>query len=283
VVAQLRDNPSLVHVLGLRVIPHYTTLQKASRRLLFSRGAQRLLEATIRLRHPRRRRVKLAAIDSTGLECTSASAYFIRRRVRREMPWKTVVYHRFAKLTWVCDTREHFILAYRVGRGPWPDVDELRPLVAEALRTTGMQALLGDAGFDSEANHSFARQAHHIRTMIPARHGRPTTKPARGRYRRLMQIRFDAALYGQRAQVETMASMLKRRQGAYVHGRTYHSQCRDLRLMALTHNLMIVLRITVFYRASMSPFSPDSLYELRDTSVMLSGLLLSDSLARAEN
>ena len=64
-----------------------------------------------------------------------------------------------------------------------------------------------------------------------------------------MQIRFDAALYGQRAQVETVASMLKRRQGAYVHGRTYHSQCRDLRLMALTHNLMIVLRITVFYRA----------------------------------
>jgi DDE family transposase len=254
VVAELRDNPLLVQVLALREIPHYTTLQKASRRLLGSPIARRLLKATIRLRHPRRRRVKLAAIDSTGLECTCASAYFIRRRVRRDQPWKTVLYHRFAKLTLVCDTREHLILAYRTGRGPRPDVDEFRPLLAQALEMTGLGTLLGDAGFDSEANHVFARKAHRIRTMIPPKHGRPSTNPARGRYRRLMQIHFDGQLYGQRSQVETAVSMLKRRQGAYVHGRTYHSQCRDLHLMALTHNLMLVFRITVFYRAGRESF-----------------------------
>jgi len=44
-------------------------------------------------------------------------------------------------------------------------------------------------------------------------------------------------------------SMIKRRQGSHVHGRTYHSQCRDLRLMVLTHNLMILIFIKVFYRA----------------------------------
>ena len=55
--------------------------------------------------------------------------------VRIGDPWKTVVYHHFAKLGVVCDTRQHFILAYRVGRGPRPDVDEFRPLLAAALRT----------------------------------------------------------------------------------------------------------------------------------------------------
>lgn len=50
----------------------------------------------------------------------SASGYFIKRRVRATEPWKTVVYHRFAKLGVVCDTRDHFILAYQVGRGPRP-------------------------------------------------------------------------------------------------------------------------------------------------------------------
>jgi hypothetical protein len=50
-------------------------------------------------------------------------------------------------------------------------------------------------------------------------------------------------------------SMLKRRQGSYVHGRTYHSQCRDLHLLALTHNIMILLRRVVFYRAVLTPFS----------------------------
>ena len=62
-----------------------------------------------------------------------------------------------------------------------------------------------------------------------------------------MQTRFNLAAYRQRAQVETVMSMIKRRQGAYARGRTYHSQCRDLRLMALTHNLMILMWIEVFY------------------------------------
>ncbi len=43
--------------------------------------------------------------------------------------------------------------------------------------------------------------------------------------------------------------MIKRRQGNHVRGRSYHSQCRDLRLMALTHNVMILMRREVFYRA----------------------------------
>jgi hypothetical protein len=249
VVAHLEDNPSLRGFLALRRVPHFTTLQKASRRLLASANAQRLLDATTRLRSGGQRRVRTAAIDSTGLECTSASGYFIKRRVRAAEPWKTVAYHRFAKLGVVCDTRDHFILAYQVGRGPRPDVDEFRPLVAEALRRVRLSRVVADAGYDSEANHVFARDEHRIRSMIPARHGRPTTKPARGRYRRLMQSRFDPQLYCQRAQVETVMSMIKRRQGSHVRGRSYWSQCRDLHLIALTHNIMLLLRVEVFYRA----------------------------------
>ena len=44
--------------------------------------------------------------------------------------------------------------------------------------------------------------------------------------------------------------MIKRRQGAHVRSRSYHSQCRELRLMAITHNVMILWREEVFYRAS---------------------------------
>jgi catalase (peroxidase I) len=76
---------------------------------------------------------------------------------------------------------------------------------------------------------------------------RPTCKPARGRYRRLMQTRFNEAKYHRRAQVKTVISMIKRRQGNHARGRTYQAQCRDLRLMALTHNVMILLRVEVFY------------------------------------
>ena len=203
----------------------------------------------------RRRRVRRAAIDSTGLECTCASGYFIKRRVRTTEPWKTVRYHRFAKLGVVCDTGDHFILAYQTGRGPRPDVDEFRPLVADVLRRARLSLIVADAGYDSEANHAFARDHHRLRTVIPAKHGRPTNKPARGRYRRLMQVRFASQDYSQRSQVETVISMLKRRQGSYVRGRTYPSQCRDLHLIALTHNIMILLCTVVFYRATREDYS----------------------------
>lgn len=55
-----------------------------------------------------------------------------------------------------------------------------------------------------------------------------------------MQTRFDHETYGQRWQAETVMSMIKRRQGDSTSGRSYHSRRRDMMLMAITHNVMIV-------------------------------------------
>jgi hypothetical protein len=252
--AHLEDHPSLLAILELKQVPHFTTFQKASRRLLLTGPARRLLETTVRLHMGRRQRVKRSAIDSTGLECSCASGYFVRRRNRVSEAWKTVVYHHYPKLGVVCDGDCHFILACRTGRGPRPDVDEFRPLVAEALRIVCLSQLAADAGYDSEPNHRFARDEHGVRTIIPAKHGRPTDKLPTGRYRRLMKVRFDRPAYRRRSQVETVISMIKRRQGAHVPGRSYHSQCRDLRLLVLTHNVMILVVVQVFYRACQEPF-----------------------------
>lgn len=254
VVAHLADNPSLLELMGLKHVPHFTTLQKASRHLLASAPVRRVLHNTIRMHYGHRRRVPSSAVDSTGLECSCASGYFVRRRNRVTGPWKTVVYHHYPKLGLVSDTSCHFILAMRVGRGPRPDVDEFRPLVKDALRAMSLLRMVADAGYDSESNHRFARERCGIRTVIPPKHGRPTTKPATGHYRRLMQVRFDTDAYRDRVQVETVVSMVKRNQLPHVRGHSYQSQCRDLRLMALTHNVMILICIKVFYRAGRESF-----------------------------
>jgi Transposase DDE domain len=164
-----------------------------------------------------------------------------------------VLYHRFPKLGVVCDVQTHFILAAHEGRGPKPDVADFRPLVSEALARVRLGRIVADAGYDSEPNHAFARRECRIRSIMPAKHGRPTTKPATGHYRRLMQTRFDLAAYRDRVQVETVISMLKRRLEAFVRGRTCWSQRRELRLKVLTHNVMILLRIQVFYIAYLTP------------------------------
>lgn len=63
---------------------------------------------------------------------------------------------------------------------------EFRLLVAAATRLVQLTQLAADAGYDSEGNHTFAREEHGIRTIIPAKHGRPTDKLPTGHYRRRM-------------------------------------------------------------------------------------------------
>jgi hypothetical protein len=47
VAALLRDSPDLAAAVGLTHVPHFTTLQKASRRLLSLSLARRLLKSTL--------------------------------------------------------------------------------------------------------------------------------------------------------------------------------------------------------------------------------------------
>jgi Transposase DDE domain len=242
-VAHLADHAELRTALGLQVVPHFTTPQKASRRLLRQRVARRLFRTTIRRFLRRRRRLPRAALDSTGLDCGHASRYYIRRRSAVAKQWQSVAYSHYAKLeaAFACDT--HLMVGVLVDRGPRPDTDRFVPLLDDTLASVQVNAALADAGYDSEANHRYGRERRGVRTFIPATIGRPTTKLPTGRYRRRMKQRLNKhyGRYGQRWQAETGFSMFKRRLGTSVNGRTYWSQCRDLMLMAITYNIMLLL------------------------------------------
>jgi len=248
VAALLVDSPDLSASIGLRRVPHWTALQKASARLLAAPAASALLDATVNPPRARprgrarraRRRVGTAALDSTGLESRHASRYFVRRKARGSDAVQETTYGRFPKLELACDCGSHLILSAVAGGGPRPDVDRFRAVLGPALRRALIRHVVADAGYDSEANHVYAREVHGIESHMPPTHGRPGKGLPAGRYRRLMRERFDAARYRMRAQVETVMSMLKRRQGAATRGRSFQARCRDLRLMAITHNVMIL-------------------------------------------
>jgi hypothetical protein len=126
--------------------------------------------------------------------------------------------------------------------------------VSVAAKRVKLRCIVADAGYDSESNHQFARESLASRSIFPAKHGRPTSKPASGRYRRLMQVRFDRKTYRKRVQVETVVSMIKRRLGNHVRARSRWGQVRELALVVLTHNLMILWCSILFYRACQEPF-----------------------------
>lgn len=242
IVVQLLELSDLRRALALPYVPHFTTLQKAAARLLRQPRARRLLHTTVRRFFGRRRRSPRVAFDSSGLDCGHASRYFIRRRTRKGSPWQTVAYSRYAKLELSVDCASHFIVGVLTSRGPRVDTNRFVPLLDATLEAVRPERVVADAGYDSEPNHRYARQRHGIRSFMPATAGRPTTKPPTGRYRRQMKQRLDKHYggYGQRWQSETVFSMIKRRLATAVNGRSYWSQCRELWLLSISLNLMIL-------------------------------------------
>ena len=205
----------------------------------------------------RRKLVRRAAADSTGLEAGHRSPYFVRRRQRGQAgrdprkPARAVIYRRFPKLTYLIDCDTHLVLALLTGRGPKTDVDELAPLLAHLPRGVVIQTLLADAGFDSEPNHELCRNEHGFRTLMPATHGRPPKrgKPLSGYWRRRMKRMLRTKRkrrrcgYTQRWQVETVNSMVKRNLTDELAATGHHPQNRQMRLLVLTHNIMILILI----------------------------------------
>ena len=254
----LIDCSDLRDAIGLASVPHYTTLQKASRRLLRQDRVRTLLGDTVQRVRGRRKRVQHAAADSSGFDAHHASRYFIWRRDSRkddEKRPKRVSYRKYGKLMLIVCCATHAILAAVASAGPTPDIDQLDGVVDRLPRSQTVLRLVADAGFDSAYNHWLLRDYHGIRSTIPPEHGRPPKDPATppsDKYRRLMKTRFNQKAYSQRPQAETVFSMLKRNFGSALRARSHWGRCRDLYLRVLTHNIALAL-LWVFYRADTSP------------------------------
>ena len=254
--AVLTDTPELCKAIELTKVPHFTTFQKAAQRLLRTPPARRLLDTTIHVGAAVRsikRRVELAALDGTGFESHHASSYYVQRREKGGKEWQNITYRRFPKAGILCDCASHMILAVVPGHGPGPDSKHYRTALDEARRRVRIVTLAADAGYDSERSHEYARYECGIRSLIPPLIGRPTDKPPSGYWRRQMKARLHTTRYGQRWQVETVNSMLKRLLDSALRARKRWNQYREIVLRTLALNVMILRKLKVFYRATRSP------------------------------
>ncbi|MBI5400970.1 MAG: transposase [Candidatus Yonathbacteria bacterium] len=187
-----------------------------------------------------KKNITLSAIDGTEFESHHISAYFVKRKAKGEEMYQMTTYTRYPKVGIVSDCNTHLILSGVPSRGPYPDIVHFEKAVTLAEKNVHLKVLTADAGYDSEKFHTFARDVHNIRTIIPPSIGRKTTKLPSGKWRKIMATRFNKKLYGQRWQVETVNSMIKRNLGSFLRARSYWSQCREIMLRLFVHNVMIV-------------------------------------------
>lgn len=248
----LKDLPELQRVLGLPRVPDHSTLHKAARRLFGKALTDRMLDASVQMSMHARERIDRLAVDSSGFEARHVSRYFVRRRKRDFKTtnlYQTTTYRRWPKLAIAADCDTHLIVSLKTMRGPNPDIRHIESVVEDAWMKWAISTVYADAGYDGEWVHTWLREDLGANSLIPAKVGRPTSKPPSGRWRRWMAGHLHETDYGQRWQVETVFSMIKRNLGESVNAITYWSQSRAMRLLAITHNIMILYGSRGFRRS----------------------------------
>jgi transposase len=176
-----------------------------------------------------------AAIDATGLDSQHTSRYYFARSGKKHSA------RLWTKLTVVCHTASHFFISATVSTGPSNDGPQFAPAMKKAALFISWDRVLGDAAFDSEANHRLCREELGIRsTVIPINRRCQGRKWPKTKYRRQMKRRFHRRKYGQRWQAESAFSRHKRLLGPALRGRSDASRERETYLRVLTHNLMLL-------------------------------------------
>ena len=193
------------------------------------------------------------AIDSTMYDTHHRSRHY-EHRCRRNASGdrntvkqrQSIAVKRLPKLGIGVHIGGHFIASAISKTGMGSDAPDFPALLIGAKKRCAVRTVLADAGYDSQHNHRLARDQLGITSWIKATVGRPGKKPATDRHRRHMQRKLQGSQagqpYGQRVQVETVMSMLKRNMGTHLRALTRHGGEMELLLKVLVHNLMILWR-----------------------------------------
>ena len=260
----LTDVPDWLAQIHMEAAPDHNTLWRAFGKMLKKRKINRaldLLAANAAAELPEELAAKPLTMDSTCYEERHRSRHYDRvcRKIDlkpgnkyAEKPGKygkavnasrSKKLRRMPKLALAAAAASHHILAAKASVGNGSDAPDFEPLLRQSSARAKVRTVVADAGYDSEANHRVSRLHLKVRSVIPARIGRPSAKPPTGRFRRLMKNRFarkaDKGVYGQRAQSETINSMMKRNLGEYLRSILTARRKQEMLLRAITHNLML--------------------------------------------
>lgn len=257
VEAHLRDLSDVREALGLPHVPDHNALWRAHAHLepaqleAFTAATVGLAEAAHALPHGA---AAALAADSTGLTHSRASrwaarakptAYWRARRKRKARGQRVARPKKRPKKSWhypkwtpAIDRLTHYVLAQSARRGPYPDPQELAPLVLDAHLVRPSRLVLADKGFESEGNLALCEEWAGARGVMRIRRPRKGARP-KTPYRAAL-LAHTPPEYPWRACSESFFSADKRRFGDLTPSRTWKGRITDTLLRGVLHNCALL-------------------------------------------
>jgi hypothetical protein len=222
----LEASDQLRAVLGLTCVPAHTTLLEFAKRTLRPQLIDTLVAQVLALLQQEHGLVvRELAIDSTGVETSSASAHFISRAKRKR--------EGYVKLSLAVACTSIVLVSLAISIGPCNDLCEVAQVLWSASGRCRPDWTLMDKGYDAEWPHTFAAgwgATSYIPPVPKTKDG--TIKSGPGRIR---CGRHRPYLAGRRWHVESFISGMKRTCGATLSARSEPMLKIEAGLKALTY------------------------------------------------
>lgn len=197
---------------GLDRLPHYSTLKKFADRPGVTEVIDAMLGQIAAAACPKEEAAAAeVAIDSTGIETTSASAHYQSRsgRTRKQ----------YVKLSLAVICGALLPAGLIVDWGPTNDKVEARALLDKTREHIQPATLFADAGYDAEWMHEYCRDGWGVTSWIkPVKHRSDGTLGGKHRSK-MTKRRLKRHGYGRRWHVESFISGLKRTTGSTLTAR----------------------------------------------------------------
>lgn len=228
---------AIAPALGLPGVPHWTTLQKAFRRL-----PPRLLRKLMQLSGECKDRI--IALDPTYYQLSNPSNGYCKRIGRDSRR------DELRKATVVVGTNKKKILDAFIRAKERHGMKDL-PEIAKSGVFKG-RTVLADKEFDAEKFHQTVEDSGGKRSIVPLRNQNVPIHRTRGEHRKQLKRKGIPKIYNKRNACESNNSAVKRKLSPVLRGKTFWQQARDFYAKCLAYNLIRDITssiIKTFYRA----------------------------------
>ena len=227
----IAGNSDLRAYLGLRKLPHYTTLIHFAQRLPMNILDKLVIAFKKFIPQP-----KKVAIDATGMTLDNASFHYCKRigLKTKKRP--------FMKTTFIVDIERYFILLCKMRKKSRHDTKDAKPMMKKLSKHYKPDLFYADRGYDDNNIFKLCFETLKAYPLILQKNQHVPKHRRHGKYRKKTFDVFDYGEYLQRNKIETLNSMIKRRFNSNIKSRTNKLQKVEIITRVIAYNIDRLIR-----------------------------------------